>query len=128
PYESFHALYSRKGLPSLINRMTYVDLKASLPALLQVEDRTSMAVGLESRVPLLDHRLVELMATVPPVVKFKGGRLKHLFREAVKQVVPAEVLARKDKMGFPVPLAAWYRTGLRDFVRDVLLARRSRER
>ena len=128
PYESFHALYSRNNLSSLINRITYFDLKSSLPALLQVEDRTSMAVGLESRVPLLDHRIVELMATVPPVIKFKGGKLKHLFREAVKQLVPAEVLARKDKMGFPVPLSQWYRSGLRDFVQDILLSRRSRER
>ncbi|MBI2883513.1 MAG: asparagine synthase (glutamine-hydrolyzing) [Candidatus Methylomirabilis oxyfera] len=128
PYESFYALYSRKNLPSLINRMTYFDLKASLPALLQVEDRTSMAVGLESRVPLLDHRIVELMATVPPAIKFKGGRLKHLFREAVKQLVPVEILARKDKMGFPVPLSQWYHGGLCDFGRDILLSRRTRER
>ena len=128
PYESFYALYSRKNLPSLINRMTYFDLKASLPALLQVEDRTSMAVGLESRVPLLDHRIVELIAAVPPMIKFKSGRLKHLFREAVKQVVPPEILARKDKMGFPVPLSQWYRTSLREFMRDILFSRRSQER
>jgi len=87
-----------------------------------------MAVGLESRVPLLDHRIVELIATVPPMIKFKGGRLKHLFREAVKQVVPPEILARKDKMGFPVPLSQWYRTSLREFVRDILFSRRSQER
>ena len=68
------------------------------------------------------------MATVPPVIKFKGGRLKHLFRETVKQMVPPEILARKDKMGFPVPLSPWYRTSLREFVRDILLSRRSRER
>ncbi len=128
PYESFYALYSRKNLPSLINRMTYFDLKASLPALLQVEDRTSMAVGLESRVPLLDHRIVELIGTVPPVIKFKGGCLKHLFREAVKQIVPPEILARKDKMGFPVPLSQWYQTSLREFLRDLLFSRRSQER
>ncbi|HJY84659.1 MAG TPA: asparagine synthase-related protein, partial [Candidatus Binatia bacterium] len=84
--------------------------------------------GLESRVPLLDHRIVELIATVPPMIKFKGGRLKHLFREAVKQVVPPEILARKDKMGFPMPLSQWYRTSLREFVRDILFSRRSRER
>jgi asparagine synthase (glutamine-hydrolysing) len=128
PYESFRAVYTRKELPSLINRMTYFDLKSSLPALLQVEDRTSMAVGLESRVPLLDHRLVELMATIPPVIKFRGGHLKHLFREAVKQMVPPEILARTDKMGFPVPLTRWVRGPLRPLVEDVLLGDRTRQR
>lgn len=54
--------------------MTYFDLKAQLPALLHVEDRTSMAASLESRVPLLDHRIVEFMATIPPNIKFAGGR------------------------------------------------------
>ena len=128
PYESFRAVDTRKDLPSLINRMTYFDLTSSLPALLQVEDRTSMAVGLESRVPLLDHRLVELMATIPPVIKFRGGQLKHLFRETVKQIVPAEILARTDKMGFPVPLTQWLRGPLRPLVEDVLLGDRTRQR
>lgn len=128
PYESFKQLYVRKGLPSLVNRMSYFDLKASLPALLQVEDRTSMAVGLESRVPLLDHRIVELIAAVPPVVKFKGGRLKHLFREAVKQVVPPEIAGRQDKMGFPVPLSRWYQRELKTFVQDTLLSDACRQR
>ncbi len=121
PFEAFAAEFNRPGCPSLINKMTRFDLNTLLPALLQVEDRTSMAVSLESRVPLLDHRIVELAASMPPKVKFQGGRSKHIFREAVKTFVPAEVAARTDKMGFPVPLNRWYRSGpVRDFVSDVL--------
>ena len=60
--------------------MTHFDFKTLLPALLQVEDRVSMAHGLESRVPLLDHRLVELAATIPADIKFKDGTMKHVFK------------------------------------------------
>ena len=62
------------------DKMTHFDFKCLLPALLQVEDRMSMAHGLESRVPLLDHPLIEFLATVPADVKFKGGQMKHLLK------------------------------------------------
>ena len=99
--------------------MTHFDFKTLLPALLQVEDRMSMAHGLESRVPLLDHPLVELVATVPPDVKFKDGQMKFMLKQAYGDLLPAEVLERRDKMGFPVPLGEWYRGELAEFVRDV---------
>src|SRR5204862_3809880 len=108
-YDEYRSLFNDPECHSLINKMTRFDLKTLLPALLQVEDRTSMAVSLESRVPLLDHRIVELVASMPPMVKFKGGRSKHIFREAVRPIVPADVYGRTDKMGFPVPLARWAR-------------------
>jgi asparagine synthase (glutamine-hydrolysing) len=121
PFAAFQAEFDRPGCPSLINKMLRFDLNTLLPALLQVEDRTSMAVSLESRVPLLDHRIVELAASMPPKVKFRGGRSKHIFRQAVAPIVPAEVFARTDKMGFPVPLGRWYRENpVRDFVADSL--------
>ncbi len=60
--------------------MTHFDFKTLLPALLQVEDRVSMAHGLESRVPLLDHRLIELAATIPADIKFRDGDMKHIFK------------------------------------------------
>lgn len=87
--------------------MTYFDLKGSLPALLHVEDRTSMAVSIESRVPFLDHRIVEFMARIPPNIKFAGGRMKHLFKEVARNAVPSTILDRKDKMGFPTPIVQW---------------------
>lgn len=129
PYEAFRELFTAAGCRSLINKMTWFDMKTLLPALLQVEDRTSMAVGLESRVPLLDHRIAELVASMPPGVKYKGGRSKHIFRRAIRGLVPEAVERRTDKMGFPVPLNEWYRREpVRGFVRDVLLGPRARGR
>jgi len=128
PFESFQKIFNREGLHSLVNQMTYFDLKGSLPALLHVEDRTSMAASIESRVPLLDHRIVEFMATIPPNIKFAGGRMKHLFKESVRSAVPQSIFERKDKMGFPTPLTQWTKGVARDFVRDTLLSERARAR
>lgn len=128
PFESYQKIFNREGLHSLVNQMTYFDLKGSLPALLHVEDRTSMAASIESRVPLLDHRIVELMATIPPKIKFSGGRMKHLFKESVRSAVPQSIFDRKDKMGFPTPLTQWTKGVARDFVRETLLSDRARQR
>ena len=108
--------------------MTNFDLKTLLPALLQVEDRTSMSVSLESRVPLLDHRIAELVTRMPPAMRFKGGDSKRIFRESVQPFIPDVVFTRRDKMGFPVPLTEWLRGPIRDFVGDVLLSDRARQR
>ena len=128
PFESFQRIFNRDELHSLVNQMTYFDLKGSLPALLHVEDRTSMAASIESRVPLLDHRIVEFMATIPPNIKFAGGRMKHLFKESVRNAVPQKIFERKDKMGFPTPLTQWTKGVARDFVRDTLLSDKARQR
>ncbi|MBS3186398.1 asparagine synthase (glutamine-hydrolyzing) [Pseudomonas sp. PCH44] len=128
PFESFQRIFNRDELHSLVNQMTYFDLKGSLPALLHVEDRTSMAASIESRVPLLDHRIVEFMATIPPNIKFAGGRMKHLFKESVKSSIPQTITDRKDKMGFPTPLTQWTKGVARDFVRDTLLSDQARRR
>ncbi len=127
-FESFQRIFNRAGLHSLVNQMTYFDLKGSLPALLHVEDRTSMAASIESRVPLLDHRILEFMATVPPNIKFAEGRMKHLFKESVRSAIPPSIIERKDKMGFPTPLNQWTKGVARDFVRDMLLSDRARQR
>ena len=126
-FDEFHAIFESHGADAKINRILNFDLKSHLPSLLHVEDRTSMAWGLESRVPLLDHRILELMASAPPILKFSNGQMKYLFRKAVRNIAPPEVLARKDKMGFPVPLPQWFQTSLKDFVRDILLSDGARE-
>ena len=87
-----------------------------------------MAASIESRVPLLDHRIVEFMARIPPNIKFAGGRMKHMFKEAVRNKVPSSVFERKDKMGFPTPLAQWTKGVAKEFVRDILLSDRVRQR
>ena len=127
-FEEFKSHFAGHGASAAINRILQFDLKTHLQALLHVEDRTSMAWGLESRVPLLDYRLIELMASVPPVIKFKNGLLKHLFRKAVSRLLPDEIVNRKDKMGFPVPLTQWLAGPLKDFAADVLLSRAAKER
>jgi asparagine synthase (glutamine-hydrolysing) len=128
PIEAYRDLFNAGQIGSYINKMTRFDLKTLLSALLQVEDRTSMAVSLESRVPLLDPRIAKLAASMPPNIKFKGGHSKHIFRQVVKHSVPKEILERKDKMGFPVPLNEWYlQNPVREFVCDNLTSLRSRQ-
>ncbi|HJT64049.1 MAG TPA: asparagine synthase C-terminal domain-containing protein, partial [Candidatus Limnocylindria bacterium] len=105
---------------SYFDRMTHFDFKTLLPALLQVEDRMSMAHGLESRLPFLDHPLVELAATIPADIKFEGGRLKRVLVAAFGDLLPPRIAQRTDKMGFPTPLNEWARGPARDFVTDVL--------
>ena len=113
---------------SYFDRMTHFEFKTLLPALLHVEDRMSMAHGLESRVPFLDHPLVEFMATVPAEVKFKDGNLKHLLRSTFRNEVPASVMSRQDKMGFPVPLTSWFGGELKDFFFDTMASMETKSR
>ena len=87
-----------------------------------------MAVSLESRVPLLDPRIADLVTRMPPGMKFKGGEMKYIMKRAVKDLLPPGVMARKDKMGFPVPLHLWARGRSREFFDDLLLSRTTRER
>lgn len=113
---------------SYFDLMTHFDFKTLLPALLQVEDRMSMAHGLESRVPLLDHPIVELAATIPADIKFRDGKMKHVLREVVKPFLPTEILNRRDKMGFPTPLSEWLAGEARDFVRDIFSSQKAQNR
>jgi asparagine synthase (glutamine-hydrolysing) len=108
--------------------MTHFDMFGSLPGLLQVEDRVSMSVSIESRVPLLDRRIVDLVSRMPAGMKFKGGEMKYLLKKAIKDVMPEKIMNRKDKMGFPVPLHIWLKGKTKKFVSDVLLSQKSRER
>jgi asparagine synthase (glutamine-hydrolysing) len=132
PFETFKQIFHGDNVKkeSYFDSMTHFDFKTLLPALLQVEDRVSMAHGLESRVPLLDHPLVELAATMPADVKFKDGHLKHVLKTAFAPVLPDAVRQRRDKMGFPVPLQEWIgRTGaVRDFVVETLSSNAARNR
>jgi len=132
PFETFHRIFHGDNVrnESYFDSMTHFDFKTLLPALLQVEDRMSMAHGLESRVPFLDHPVVELAATIPSNIKFKDGAMKHVLKAALRDVLPEAVANRRDKMGFPVPLHEWLaRPGpVRDFVYDVFASRASLER
>jgi asparagine synthase (glutamine-hydrolysing) len=87
----------------------------------------SMAASIESRVPFLDHKLVEFAASLPPRLKLRGFTTKWILREAVRSILPAEILTR-PKMGFPVPFGLWMRGSWGEAAREVLLDSRSRQR
>lgn len=128
-FAEFQKIFNHPDTESYINKMTHFDQKTLLPALLQIEDRVSMTVSLESRVPLLDTRIVDLVTTMPPPLKFQGGRSKHILKKAMRNVLPDTIINRKDKMGFPVPLQDWIKAGpVRDFIGDILLSKKSLQR
>jgi asparagine synthase (glutamine-hydrolysing) len=111
-----------------LNRLMYVDIKTWLPdTYLEKVDKTSMAVSLEARVPLLDHRLVELSMRIPGHLKIAGGVTKRLFKRAVADLLPPATI-RKPKHGFAVPTDPWFRGELREFAFEVLFDPRTRQR
>lgn len=106
-----------------LNRLLVVDAETQLPDdLLLLTDKMSMAVSLECRVPLLDHELVELAARMPESIKIRGGRLKHLMKEAVRDKLPDDILDRK-KRGFGMPMGAWLKRELAQVMRHLLSER-----
>ena len=120
--QRFKAIFNNQDNVSkeaYFDKMTHFDFKCLLPALLHVEDRMSMAHGLESRVPFLDHPLVEFAATIPADIKFPEGKMKALLKNVFKDKIPAKILNRRDKMGFPVPLKEWFDGPLKEFVHDI---------
>ena len=130
-YQRFYEIFNNRAnvaKEAYFDSMTHFEFKTLLPALLQVEDRMSMAHGLESRVPLLDHPLIEFAATVPADIKFEGGQLKHLLKTAFAGELPPEILNRRDKMGFPVPLKEWFASELHDFVLETVANMKAKNR
>src|SRR5215469_2853989 len=127
-FARFQKVFNHPDTKSYYNKMTHFDMVASLPALLQVEDRVSMAASLESRVPLLDHRIVDLVTSMPAPLKFKGAEMKYALKKAIGDILPQRILNRKEKMGFPVPLHLWARGRAREFMRETLLSSDCRSR
>jgi asparagine synthase (glutamine-hydrolysing) len=116
----FAARLAKTDAKDTLSRMLYVDTKLWLPDdLLARGDKTSMAASLEARVPLLDHKLVEFAATVPPDLKVKGLTRKYLLKKVSAKLLPTEIIERK-KQGFPIPIAHWFRNEARSFVHDLL--------
>ena len=127
-FNKFSGYFNNPDTKSYFNKMTHFDMLGSLPGLLQVEDRVSMSVSIESRVPLLDRRIVDLISRMPAGMKFKGGEMKYLLKKTIKDIMPQEIMNRKDKMGFPVPLHIWSKNKAKGFIMDTLLSQKSRER
>jgi asparagine synthase (glutamine-hydrolysing) len=127
PYATATQLMGSSDAKSLLDRLLYVDTKTYLHELLMKQDQMSMAASIESRVPFLDHPLVEFTARLPERLKLRGGTTKYILREAMRDVLPAEILSR-GKMGFPVPVGAWLRGAYRAIVDELVLSPRALER
>jgi asparagine synthase (glutamine-hydrolysing) len=111
-----------------VDRLLYLDSKTYLPGdILTKVDRMSMAVSLEARAPLLDHKLIEFVTRIPSSLKLSGLETKHILKQAVKDLVPAEILNR-PKQGFGVPIQEWINQQLRARIRDTLSEARTRQR
>ena len=110
-----------------LDRAQYADFQHWLPGdILTKSDRTSMAVSLESREPLLDHRLVEFAATLPDDLRLRRGQGKWLMKKAMERYLPREILYR-PKMGFVTPVSAWFRGPLADEAAALSTSRTLRE-
>lgn len=126
----FKKSFNEPALPesAYFDKMMRFDFHHLLPALLHVEDRMGMAHGLESRVPFLDHPLVEFTAQIPHALKFSGGSMKYLLKQGFKSIFPASILNRQDKMGFPVPLNEWLSGDLKNFMGDIFSTHVAKDR
>jgi asparagine synthase (glutamine-hydrolysing) len=107
-YANFLGYWNSRSAGSLLQRMLYADQKTYLVELLMKQDQMSMSSSIESRVPFLDHTLVEFAMSVPDNLKIRRGVQKYIFKEAVSDLLPASIVHRK-KMGFPTPLRQWLR-------------------
>lgn len=114
-------VFTEKRFSSILNNDLYNALKISpLPSLLHIDDRSSMAHSVESRAPLLDYRLVEYVFSLGPEYKIRDGVTKYLLRHSMKGILPEDVRTRRDKMGFATPLERWFKTSLKEKVRDII--------
>jgi asparagine synthase (glutamine-hydrolysing) len=124
PYAAYHGALARTDARTLLDRLLYADTKTYLHELLMKQDQMSMAASIESRVPFLDHPLVEWVAALPASMKLRGLTTKHVLREAMRPHLPPEILSRK-KMGFPVPVGSWFRGAHRHLVDEYVLGDRA---
>lgn len=124
PFNAMHRWLDETTARSVLDRLLYVDTKTYLHELLMKQDQMSMAASIESRVPFLDHKLVEFTARLPETMKLRGRETKWILRQAMKGILPSEILDR-PKMGFPVPLGEWIRGEYKPLVEEYLLSGRS---
>jgi asparagine synthase (glutamine-hydrolysing) len=124
PYVELRRLLERTKDLSLLDGLLYADIKTYLHELLMKQDQMSMATSVESRVPFLDHKLVEFTARMPDAMKLRGGTTKYVLRESMKGVLPEKILSRR-KMGFPVPIGSWFRGPYKSIIDEYVLSERA---
>jgi asparagine synthase (glutamine-hydrolysing) len=127
PYVELRRLLEKTKDLSLLDGLLYADIKTYLHELLMKQDQMSMATSVESRVPFLDHKLVEFTARMPDSMKLRGGTTKYVLRESMKGVLPERILSRR-KMGFPVPIGSWFRGPFKSIVDEYVVSERALSR
>ncbi|KXJ99375.1 MAG: asparagine synthase [Acidobacteria bacterium OLB17] len=126
-YGTLAEMLAASDAEDTLDKLLYADTKTYLHELLMKQDQMSMAASIESRVPFLDHKLVEFSARMPREMKLRGATTKWILREAMQNLLPQEILTR-PKMGFPVPLGKWLRTTHRHIVDEYVLGERAASR
>jgi len=124
PYTRQKAWLDKCDADDMLDKLLYADTKTYLHELLMKQDQMSMAASIESRVPFLDHKLAEFTARMPREMKLRGRTTKWILREAMKGILPDEILNR-PKMGFPVPVGNWFRGEFKHIVDEFVLSERS---
>ncbi|MBP7474389.1 MAG: asparagine synthase (glutamine-hydrolyzing) [Pyrinomonadaceae bacterium] len=127
PYARQNGWLEKCDADDVLDQLLYADTKTYLHELLMKQDEMSMAASIESRVPFLDHKLVEFSARMPREMKLRGNTTKWILREAMKGILPNEILDR-PKMGFPVPVGNWFRGEFRHIVDEYVLGKRAMDR
>jgi len=127
PYVGLREVQKQGDATSLLDRLLYADIKTYLHELLMKQDQMSMATSIESRVPFLDHKLVEFTSGLPERLKLRGWTTKYVLRESMKGLLPETILTR-PKMGFPVPIGAWFRGAYRSIIDEYVLSDRALNR
>ncbi len=123
PYAGLREMLKETDATSFLDRLLYADIKTYLHELLMKQDQMSMATSVESRVPFLDHKLVEFTSGLPERLKLRGWTTKYVLRESMKGLLPEAILSR-PKMGFPVPIGTWFRGAYSYVVDDYVLSDR----
>jgi len=124
PYAGVRDALAQTDAASLLDRLLYADIKTYLHELLMKQDQMSMATSIESRVPFLDHKLVEFTSGLPERLKLRGWTTKYVLRQSMKGLLPDAILSR-PKMGFPVPIGAWFRGAYSSVIDEYVLSERS---
>lgn len=127
PYSNQRSLLAKSDANDLLDKLLYLDTKGYMHELLMKQDQMSMAASIESRVPFLDHKLVEFAARLPRDMKLRNGTTKWILREAMKGILPDPILNR-PKMGFPVPVGKWFRDEYRHLIDEFVTGSRALER
>jgi asparagine synthase (glutamine-hydrolysing) len=119
-YAGYFEHLDRSNNSTLLGKLLYADVKTYLLELLMKQDQMSMAASIESRVPFLDHQLVEFAFSLPDTMKIKGFETKRILRAAFAGDIPRQILTR-PKAGFPVPIKRWFATDYHEFARKIIL-------